>query len=356
MNDPVKASSRSDEAKNLISVVVIGYNIEKFVNECLDSVLAQDYENFEVIFVNDGSTDNTKALAEKYLSDPRFKLINKENGGCVSARKAGVKIAKGEYIMFVDGDDWINTDMLSNLAKFIGDDKPDIIKSNFYSQKRDKRFKEEGGMKDLTACENDEYFKLIMSHKIAWNLIATLYKREFILNAGFLNYPETGMGEDLMASCFFGLHNPKVKFAGSCDYYYRFNSSSATKKGGKVLLEESKTLRHMEDYVKKINLYEKYKSIVDYQWIVAFLRHMCANIPVSRKIENMHNMRPHMKNFMRNEYSRECYKNLSLRKRFIFNVYYHAPYLMYVLEPFLNPPIVVKNAIESIMRVFSGQN
>ena len=80
-----------------ISVIVIGYNIEQYISQCLESILAQDYDNFELIFVDDGSRDNTLKTAQKFSGDSRVKIIHKDNGGCVSARKAGVREAKGEY-------------------------------------------------------------------------------------------------------------------------------------------------------------------------------------------------------------------------------------------------------------------
>ena len=90
-----------------ISVCLPFYNIEPYVSRCLDSVLDNTYQNLEVICVNDGSTDGTSALLHKYAKeDPRVIVIDKENGGLVSARQAAISIATGDFLSFIDGDDW----------------------------------------------------------------------------------------------------------------------------------------------------------------------------------------------------------------------------------------------------------
>lgn len=92
-----------------ISVCLPFYNIEPYVSRCLDSVLDNTYQNLEVICVNDGSTDGTSALLHKYAKeDPRVIVIDKENGGLVSARQAAISIATGDFLSFIDGDDWVH--------------------------------------------------------------------------------------------------------------------------------------------------------------------------------------------------------------------------------------------------------
>ena len=99
-----------DKAK--ISVIVPVYNTEKFLNNCIESILNQTHKNLEVIIIDDGSTDNSPAICDEYAKkDSRVKVIHKENGGVSSARNAGLDIASGEYIGFIDGDDVIEPDM-----------------------------------------------------------------------------------------------------------------------------------------------------------------------------------------------------------------------------------------------------
>lgn len=102
----------------LISVVIPIYNRESTLQKCVDSVLAQTYKNIEVILVNDGSTDRSGDICRRYEQiDPRVKVISKENGGLSSARNAGIDKSCGEYIFFIDSDDWIDSDTLEVLLK-----------------------------------------------------------------------------------------------------------------------------------------------------------------------------------------------------------------------------------------------
>ena len=92
-----------------ISIIVPIYNIEKKLNKCIYSILEQTYKNFELILVNDGSTDNSLKICNEYKrKDNRIKIINKENQGLVLARKSGLDEATGKYIIFIDGDDWVH--------------------------------------------------------------------------------------------------------------------------------------------------------------------------------------------------------------------------------------------------------
>lgn len=112
-----------------ISVVVPIYNVEKYLKRCLDSIVNQTYKNIEIILVNDGSTDHCSKICDEYQKlDNRVLVIHKKNGGLVSARKAGVAIATGEYILYVDGDDWIEENRVEVLVKNgIKPSQPDMI-------------------------------------------------------------------------------------------------------------------------------------------------------------------------------------------------------------------------------------
>ena len=96
-----------------ISVVVPVYNVEKYLNQCVDSVLAQTYKNIEVILVDDGATDSSPAICDEYAEkDSRVKVVHKKNGGLSSARNSGIKVATGDYLMFIDSDDYWNADFV----------------------------------------------------------------------------------------------------------------------------------------------------------------------------------------------------------------------------------------------------
>ena len=100
----------------MISVIIPIYNVENYLKKCIESVINQTYKNLEIILVNDGSNDNSKNIIDEYSTiDNRIKVINKENGGLSDARNAGIEIAKGDYITFLDSDDWIELNMYEKL-------------------------------------------------------------------------------------------------------------------------------------------------------------------------------------------------------------------------------------------------
>lgn len=110
-----------------ISVVVPIYNVSRYLDKCISSICGQSYTNLEIILVDDGSTDNCHKICDRYASqDNRIKVIHKNNGGLVSARKAGVKAATGEYLLFVDGDDWIESDHIKMMIGSLHGKEPDF--------------------------------------------------------------------------------------------------------------------------------------------------------------------------------------------------------------------------------------
>ena len=106
--------------RDSISIIVPVYNVEKYLEKCIDSILNQSYQNLEIILIDDGSTDNSGSICDEYKKkDQRVQVIHQKNQGQSSARNAGLNIAKGSYIGFVDSDDWIEQNMYEKLYKNI---------------------------------------------------------------------------------------------------------------------------------------------------------------------------------------------------------------------------------------------
>lgn len=115
-------------SKPLISVIVPVYNVEQYLPKCIDSILAQTYENLEIILVEDGTRDSSGLICDEYAKkDSRIRVIHKENGGLSSARNAGMEIARGEYFGFVDSDDWIEPEMYETLLAYSQKHDADVV-------------------------------------------------------------------------------------------------------------------------------------------------------------------------------------------------------------------------------------
>ena len=116
----------------LISVIIPAYNVEKYINRCIESIIYQDYKNIEVIIINDGSTDNTREICEQYIKqDKRTRLINTENRGAGSARNTGIENANGKYFSFIDADDFICEHYYSRLYEMIKNTNADIAEGHY---------------------------------------------------------------------------------------------------------------------------------------------------------------------------------------------------------------------------------
>ncbi len=119
--------------KNIISIIIPVYNVEKYINQCLQSVINQSYKNLEIILIDDGSTDNSGRICDKYAKiDNRVRVVHEENSGVSVARNVGIDISTGSYIMFVDPDDWLELDACDKLLKKILKNNDDIVIFNFY--------------------------------------------------------------------------------------------------------------------------------------------------------------------------------------------------------------------------------
>lgn len=116
-----------------ISVVILIYNVEKYFCQCLNSIVNQTYQNLEIVLVDDGSPDNCGAICDEYSAkDPRIVVIHKQNGGLAAAKNDGLKVVTGEWVTFIDADDWIETDHFEKVMDSLGAQAPDIIVEGGY--------------------------------------------------------------------------------------------------------------------------------------------------------------------------------------------------------------------------------
>jgi glycosyltransferase involved in cell wall biosynthesis len=117
----------------LLSIILPVYNAEMYLKRCINSVLRQDFNNFELIIVNDGSNDKSQDICEYYSRiDNRIKLYNQINSGVAVARNTGLEKANGDYILFIDSDDWLDYDMISSMINIFTSYECDLVSCNYY--------------------------------------------------------------------------------------------------------------------------------------------------------------------------------------------------------------------------------
>ena len=135
-----------------VSIVVPIYNVEQYLAECVDSLIIQTYGKIEIILVDDGSTDNSGKIADEYgMKDLRIKVIHKKNGGLSDARNAGIVVARGEYIMFVDSDDYVDSRFVETALSAAQDHSADIVSFKFTA------VYEDGSAKESSAKEQTDF-------------------------------------------------------------------------------------------------------------------------------------------------------------------------------------------------------
>ena len=210
-----------------ISVIVPIYNVENYVTKCVDSILNQTFRDIEIILVDDGSTDNSGKICDEYLTkDDRVKVIHKKNGGLSDARNAGLDICTGEYIGFVDGDDYIDEDMYELLYKNIINYDADISMCRF-RRIYNNRIDDNG--RNLIRCTQDkkEIIEELYCGSIGISVCSKLYKKNIFSNLRFF-YGKTY--EDVYITLHTVEKATKVVFDYKSKYNYLLRTNSITEK------------------------------------------------------------------------------------------------------------------------------
>ena len=207
----------------MISIIIPVYNVENYLEECLKSVQSQTYTNIEVILVNDGSTDKSKLICERYCKeDRRFHLLNQENQGQSVARNMGVAASTGEFIAFVDSDDIILLNYLETLMHYMAEDV-DIVESQFTVSK--KKFLDEKTKEPTIIFEGDsqEAVKAFSNHTLSVNPVTKLYRRTVVESVPYL---EGIIFEDIYSGVGMLKYIRKIIKLDYVGYYYRQHQSS----------------------------------------------------------------------------------------------------------------------------------
>lgn len=320
-----------------ISIVVIGYNVEAYIEQCIESLLVQTYDDYDIVYVDDGSRDSSFEKVQRMQENhPELIALKKANGGIVSARKFGVQNSSGEYICFMDGDDWADEKMLEMLASGLDSSdgsKMDIVMANTVFQRPDGTFFTGTSCKTEEYLEGDEYLNRILQDDLEHYMVSKLYRKEFLLTAGYLDYPHVSMAEDLMTNAFFGLFRPKVCLLIYPVYYYRYNAAGFTKAGDERLLEQVHTLEQMELFFEKRDPERRFWELLKYQWFLflsIYLLRKGVNPTVKKKIAA--GCRRPLRGWSKNVFALKRWRRFSRSQKGTILVYLYCPFLAKVYE------------------------
>ena len=209
----------------LVSIIVPIYNVEKYLRECVDSLLKQSYANIEILLIDDGSTDNSGRISDEYLSYDNVRVYHKENGGLSDARNFGIEHSKGDFLAFVDSDDYVAEDYILKMLDKIQENKVDIVACSYYDISEDGRIFRE--VQDTNRILNEKDFwddvyirwTATPAYSVAWN---KLYKRNVFEN---LRYRKGILNED-DDIIYDVIHGKKIFMMDEPLYYYRQREGS----------------------------------------------------------------------------------------------------------------------------------
>ncbi len=210
-----------------LSVIVPVYNVKQYIDKCITSILDQSFKDFELILVDDGSTDGSGEMCDAFLKhDVQIKVIHQKNQGLSGARNTGIRVAKGDYLVFVDSDDWIEPDMFSNMVHFSEIHHADIVVCRGQIVEADGTISRYIGYDSLEMMSRVEATKEILKDEkmqsFAWNKI---YKKELFEG---IEYPVGRIFEDTATTYKLFYKCNKVVCIPYVGYNYRMNSNSIT--------------------------------------------------------------------------------------------------------------------------------
>ena len=264
-----------------VSVIIPVYNVEQYLSRSLDSVVSQTYKNLEIICINDNSTDNSPEILEQYKKlDDRIVIYNNpEHKTAAATRNFGIDVSTGEYIMFVDGDDYIASNYVESMVKYITENNSEVVISDYYTLNF---WKDESDSKywqywqydkvpyttDCVSIDNNNANNFLYFVVPCWNKI---YSSDFLKSKN-LKFPSIHIYEDVVFWGDVWLNLEKLSYTPKAYYFYRKKrtGSLTTKRDEDVYLVIT-IHKMLADLFKKHNKYEETKNILDYIMIRDFL-------------------------------------------------------------------------------------
>lgn len=241
-----------------VSVIVPIYNVEKYLQRCLESLIDQTLQDIEIILVNDGSTDDSGRIAEEYAEkySGKVKYLEKENGGLSDARNFGMPYATGEYIAFLDSDDYIDKNAYEEMYNKAKKDYADYVECDFIWEypnklKEDKRFD-----------YNNKKEMLAFVRVVAWN---KLIRRQILIDNN-ITFPKGLRYEDVEFTYKLIPHLEKTAYVDKCFVHYTQRENSIANVQNERTAEIFTILEHVIEYYKQNNLYEEYKEELEYNY------------------------------------------------------------------------------------------
>jgi len=273
----------------LVSIIVPVYNVAPYLERCLDSIQRQTYPDVEVLLVNDGSSDNSLPICQAYIaSDRRFRLIDKPNSGVSDSRNRALDLARGKYLQFVDGDDWLAPDATESLVHAAESTGGDLIIAHFFRVSGE-RLAHRGHIKPERVLTRREFAEEMMKapanyyYGVLWN---KLYRRS-VVEARHLRFDrQMAWGEDFLFNLEYIQYVRLVTAIPKPVYYYRKRETSLVNSQAslrRTIAMKKQTFIYYKELYQKLDLYEEQKAGV-YRYLISAAADGAVG-PLAQKIE-----------------------------------------------------------------------
>lgn len=306
-----------------VSIIVPVWNVQEYLRKCLDSLVNQTFNNYEILVINDGSPDNSDLIIEEYAKKypDLIKSLKKENGGQASARNLGLSRANGEYILFVDSDDWVDKTIVEKLYNRAINTNSDIVICNAYSVQNDKilpyqlfgNYSKDLKKNYIVSCEGACWGQLI--------------KRSIIVDNN-LYFLEHHFYEDIAVIPSLCLFTRNISYLNENLYYYLIRNGSTMKQVtyNKSLEDIFDSLKYLSNIFKKNNSYKKYYNELEYIYIEHLLHAASLRFFKFEKYDELSKIVKIMRDEFPKWKGNIYYKKKDLKHKIVCSLFYKKKY------------------------------
>jgi len=326
-----------------VTIIVAAYNVDKWLEDCLDSIRNQTYQNWECLIINDGSMDNTAEIAKKFCNeDNRFFLITKENGGLSSVRNAGLERSTGDYVYFVDGDDMLTNECLQICLNNI--ENVDVVSAGCYViTENGTKINKENAISSMVLYQTDA-INYYLDRKFLTSVWSKFYSRKIIGNQRFVE--QMRAAEDLQFNTKLILTNPDIKIRVINDPIYQYRIINTSLSHGR----SKRRLKLLDVQVSQMDaVYESNKDTIHKICLDAFANNMLTDLVWHMEIQGLFikvdaNLKPLMQKYVSlyNGNSDAYYK-----AKFITE---HPAWMTNIVMTFKYLPFHIKRIVKTIIR------
>lgn len=306
-----------------ISIIVAAYNIENYIEKCINSLINQTFKDIEIVVVNDGSTDTTASkIIDLARKDSRIKVVNKKNEGLIEARRTGLENSTGDYLIFIDGDDWLDLECCEKVYKKIEEHNCDVVNYTYYmAYENGENIRYEITSKSLTETEFLKELFLINITPCIWSKVI---RRKFLEDNNITFPSKVTYGEDLAMAINIACNKPSVITINEPLYYYfQRNGSITNSKLTRQALDIIKVLDYGKECMQDKGIYNLF--VEEYEYLA--YRNLFYSFVIGRNdINDVHKeiyikWKDINKSLNDNKYIREHRKNISTKEKIKMNLF-----------------------------------